>query len=282
MFKPDRWLTLAGSLFIIVGALVILAAIFAPQTVPPITVTLDLRDIMTPTPAFLSTPLPPPGQSSVRSVAIVLPVMPGERPAAVLHTAAPVSPSPPPTATQTTPAVTAATPVSPPPAPERIVIPVLGVDAPILPVSWHTLELSGQPFGQWDVPDGYAVGWHNESARLGMPGNIVLNGHHNVEGKVFGGLIRLQPGDVLTLYGGGEVFHYTVVQMMVLQEQGLSLQVRLDNARWIQPGDDERVTLVTCWPRTGNSHRLIVVALPADRVPTAVLSGPGGEPLGRP
>jgi len=40
--------------------------------------------------------------------------------------------------------------------------------------------------------------------------------------------------------------------------------VRRQNARWIAPTTDERLTLVTCWPYTGNSHRLIIVAKPAD------------------
>jgi sortase A len=40
--------------------------------------------------------------------------------------------------------------------------------------------------------------------------------------------------------------------------------VRLQNAQWIQPTTDERLTLVTCWPYNDNSHRLIIVARPID------------------
>jgi hypothetical protein len=42
-----------------------------------------------------------------------------------------------------------------------------------------------------------------------------------------------------------------------------SLEIRLDNGRWILPTEDERLTLVTCWPEDSNSHRLIIVAVPA-------------------
>jgi sortase A len=54
---------------------------------------------------------------------------------------------------------------------------------------------------------------------------------------------------------------------MTLQERWQTTEERLENARWIQPSADERVTLVTCWPRFGNSHRLIVVAAPAPDIP---------------
>jgi sortase A len=40
------------------------------------------------------------------------------------------------------------------------------------------------------------------------------------------------------------------------------MEVRIANAKWIQPTSDERLTLVTCWPYTNNTHRLIIVARP--------------------
>lgn len=41
-----------------------------------------------------------------------------------------------------------------------------------------------------------------------------------------------------------------------------AVDVRMDNARWILPSTDERLTLVTCWPAKSNTHRLIIVASP--------------------
>jgi sortase A len=38
--------------------------------------------------------------------------------------------------------------------------------------------------------------------------------------------------------------------------------VRMQNARWIMPTPDERLTLVTCAPDAQSTHRLIIVALP--------------------
>jgi hypothetical protein len=49
----------------------------------------------------------------------------------------------------------------------------------------------------------------------------------------------------------------------IVPEKDQPLEVRRENARWIGPSNDERLTLVTCWPRHDNTHRLILVALPA-------------------
>ncbi len=291
MHRTGRLLTVAGSALSALGLLVVLLAIIAPDAAPQITVTYDLRHLRTPTPAYLGTPLAPPGgRPAAEAIDLVLPVMPVGGPVTRTPTAVP-SPSPtaPPTRTPaatstpapslspsptpTTAASDTPTPTAPirrtprPPVPQRIVIPAIDVDAPVQPVGWHTIEIDGQTFGQWDVPDGYAAGWHNTSAPLGQPGNTVLNGHHNIEGEVFGKLIDLEPGDTIYLQGGGRTRRYTVAQIMTLQERWRTPEERLENARWIQPGDDERLTLVTCWPRTGNSHRLIVVALPAEDEP---------------
>ena len=38
----------------------------------------------------------------------------------------------------------------------------------------------------------------------------------------------------------------------------------MENAAWIMPSEDERLTLVTCWPYTSNTHRLIIVARPVE------------------
>jgi sortase A len=37
----------------------------------------------------------------------------------------------------------------------------------------------------------------------------------------------------------------------------------VENARWIEPTEDERLTLVSCWPYETNAYRLVVVARPA-------------------
>lgn len=151
--------------------------------------------------------------------------------------------------------------------PSRIVIPAIGVDAPVRDVGLSSIydQADGpDPFYQWQVPQSYAAGWHHTSAPLGEPGNTVLNGHQNVFGEIFRDLQDLNVGDGIIMYDDEESHLYEVVQVEIFPERGQELETRQENARWIKPTADERLTLVTCWPYTDNSHRLVVVARPVD------------------
>jgi len=173
----------------------------------------------------------------------------------------------PPTSTPTpTPASRAlpATPAPPPPAtggPTRVVIKSVGIDAPVVPVGWSVLEQNGQQYSVWDVAD-FAGGWHKTSALPGHAGNTVLSGHHNIKGEVFRYLVDVQEGDEVNLYVDDAVYRYYVEQKLIVKEKGEPVEVRRQNAEWIAPTNDVRLTLVTCWPYTNNTHRVIVVARP--------------------
>ena len=143
-------------------------------------------------------------------------------------------------------------------------IPAIGVNAPIRPVGLIALEEDGQAYQQWQVPNDYAVGWHKSSAGLGAAGNTVLNGHNNVHGAVFRDLVELELGDEIIAYEDGRSYRYQVAHREVLEEKDQPLDVRLDNAKWMFPTTDERLTLISCWPDTGASHRVIVVATAVD------------------
>lgn len=145
--------------------------------------------------------------------------------------------------------------------PTRLVIRSVGIDAPVVAVVPVTVTQNGQQYSTWPVAD-FAAGWHATSALPGQPGNIVLAGHHNIKGEVFRYLVDVQEGDEIDLYIGDAVYRYYVEQKMILKEKGEPLAVRQQNAMWIAPTPDERVTLVTCWPYTNNTHRVVVVAKP--------------------
>jgi sortase A len=173
-----------------------------------------------------------------------------------------VTPTPSPTLTPS--------PTRPARNPARLVIPAINLDAEINPVSLQRVEIDRQIYSQWGVPDGSVVGWHDSSAPLGQPGNTVFNGHHNVNGHVFRDLVNVEVGEAIRVEGAdGSGLNYTVVQTMILLEEGRPLEERLENARWLLPSHDERITLVTCWPPNGRTHRLVVVALPSDQVETS-------------
>lgn len=150
--------------------------------------------------------------------------------------------------------------------PARLEIPRLGLDAPVGQIGLENVVVGGVSYYQWAVPNRYEAGWHNNSAPLGQTGNTVLNGHHNVFGEVFRDLHQLIEGDQIILYDDAGTPHFYNVEINeILPERGESMDKRLANARWMAPTSDERVTLITCWPYTDNSHRLVVVATPVDR-----------------
>jgi sortase A len=132
-------------------------------------------------------------------------------------------------------------------------------------MSWNTVNKNGALLTEWIVPKN-AAGWHVNSALPGHDENVVISGHHNIDGKVFRYVVDLEPGDGVTLYVGDTPFSYTVTEKYILKEAGMPLSVRRKNAQWIMPSGDERLTLVTCWPYEwpGNSHRVIVVARPPE------------------
>lgn len=168
--------------------------------------------------------------------------------------------------------------ISTPPArvglsiPSQLIIPAIDLDAPVAPVSWTLIQQGDGAEPVWDVAS-MAVGWHINSARPGQAGNVVLAGHHNIEGMVFRDLHTLQRGDTVLLIAGQIAHTYSVDVTMIVSEEGASEAQREENARWIGPFPDRRLTMVTCWPAYDNTHRVIVVALPlgpdAGRLPGA-------------
>lgn len=191
----------------------------------------------------LAPTLPPINETPAESASFLVPVEPSP-------TATPAMPTPPPL----------------PLHPDRIVIPAIGMDAQILPAAFRLVYYNGLEFQQWEAPTQYAAGWQYSSAPLGVPGNTVLNGHHNVYGSVFGRLVDLVEGDIIQVYSGSSAILYEVKNTMILPEEGQDLSVRLYNASWLESSEDERLTLVTCWPQMSNSHRLIIVAVPVQKI----------------
>ncbi len=146
--------------------------------------------------------------------------------------------------------------------PEKIEIPAIDLVAPVLVAEFNFTDLEGETFGQWIPPNEYAAAWHPDSALLGKFGNTVINGHHNEFGKVFGKLVDVESGDIVYVYAKGKKYSFVIANKMILEERGQPLEVRMQNAEWLGKTDDERLTLVTCWPEKSNTHRLILVARP--------------------
>ncbi|MBI3762038.1 MAG: sortase, partial [Chloroflexi bacterium] len=164
--------------------------------------------------------------------------------------------------------------------PTQIRIAAIGVDSAVVPVGWH---LEGEA-AIYDSP-GYAAGFLVSSAPPGTVGNTVIYGHNNILGEVFRRLNELKAGDLVEVSTSlGEVFrrlnelkagdlvevstraqvwHYTVESVTTFQEAGIVPEQQAANLAYFDPTSDVRLTLLTCWPYTGNRHRVAVVAKPA-------------------
>lgn len=102
------------------------------------------------------------------------------------------------------------------PLPVRLLIPAIGVDAPIVPVG-----LDGA--GNMAAPASADVtGWYNLGPRPGEPSNAIIAGHVDWLGQtgVFSLLHTLQPGDTIDVTGqAGFQAHYVVESLQAYQNE---------------------------------------------------------------
>lgn len=147
----------------------------------------------------------------------------------------------------------------------RMVIPAIGVDKKVVEVGWAIEQQDdGQQVAVWDV-DKYRVGHHQGTSNPGGGGNVVLAGHSGGRAYPFNDIFYLKQGDRVELYSNGELYEYTVSDHILVDEVGQPLEKRLENARYIEPTDEEIVTMVACWPLTGPDkfkQRIIIRARP--------------------
>jgi sortase A len=146
--------------------------------------------------------------------------------------------------------------------PTRIVIPSIRVDSPVINVNLVTSVQRGKTVSAWQVARN-AVGFHHSSALPGTKGNAIMSAHNNAWGRIFRNLINIKRGDVIDVYVGDRLLHYKVEDKILVRQKGASIVQRMENADWIGPTPDERLTLVSCWPYRRATHRVIIIARPA-------------------
>ena len=244
-----------------------------PETLAP-TETLLPPTVVVETPASeTETPSPEP-------TATLSQPAPTETTAVVASPTASASPSP----TAAPPPTVAATPTIQSElgsAPVRIVIPDLKIDVPVTEMGWRVVDTASGPRSDWVIPKNEA-GHHINSALLGESSNLVISGHNNIFGQVFKPISfawdndsrtpvdsYTDRSDILTgrsleLFDAtGNQFDYVIRDFYRLKDTGVSAQQRIANGRFMEPTDQAQVTIITCWPPTSNTHRLVVVAVPA-------------------
>jgi len=139
--------------------------------------------------------------------------------------------------------------------PDRIVVPALSVDAPVVPISTQGGVL---------VPPGdpTVIGWWSAGARPGATtGTAVLTGHTvSTGGGAFDDLDLMTPGQRLRIESGAVTTRYVVRSVRVYRKQSLA-----DHAARIFDQDvPGRVALVTCEEWNGHVYlsNAVVIADP--------------------
>jgi len=145
--------------------------------------------------------------------------------------------------------------------PTRIVIPSIRVDSPVITVNLVTSVQHGRTVSAWQVARN-AVGYHNTSAPPGTQGNTVMSAHNNAWGRIFRNLINVKHGDVVELYVDDRLIQYEIADKILVRQFRASSVEREENASWIGPTTDSRLTLVSCWPYRRATHRVIIIARP--------------------
>jgi len=129
----------------------------------------------------------------------------------------------------------------PTPGPEqanRIQIPAIGVDAPIvLGDGWEQLKKG--------------VGQHIGSANPGEKNNVVLTAHDDVFGEIFKDLDKLKPGDQVILYTSQHAYTYIVTGSKIVEPTEVEVMA---------PTTQAIVTLISCTPYMIDNKRIVVVA----------------------
>ncbi len=131
--------------------------------------------------------------------------------------------------------------------PTRLVATTAGIDAPIAEVG--VVNEGGQSL--WETA-WHSVGHHLDSSLPGQPGNMVLTGHVSVADRsnaaYFAKLDKLAPGDVVDVYSGATVYHYTVSKVSVVSPSNVNV---------LRSTAGATLTLITCTHDLKN--RLVVV-----------------------
>lgn len=129
----------------------------------------------------------------------------------------------------------------PTPGPEqanRIQIPAIGVDAPIVQGDgWEQLKKG--------------VGQHIGSANPGDKGNVVLSAHNDIFGEIFRDLDQLEPGDEITVYTNQRAYTYVVSESEIVEPTQVEL---------MESTSQPTLTLVSCYPYLVDDKRIAITS----------------------
>ena len=118
----------------------------------------------------------------------------------------------------------------------RIQIPAIGIDAPVV---------QGDGWEQLKKGVGQRIG----SANPGEKGNLVLSAHNDIFGEIFRFLDQLNPGDEIVVFTNQRVYVYLVTRTKVLEPTDISV---------LESTADPSITLISCYPYLVDDQRIVV------------------------
>ena len=127
----------------------------------------------------------------------------------------------------------------PTPGPEqanRIQIPAIGVDAPVV-----------QGDGDEQLKKG--VGQNYSSTNPGKSGNVILSAHNDVYGEIFRDLDQLETGDEIVIHTNQRAYTYVVMNSQVVEPTYVKV---------MDQTPDATVTLISCYPYLVDNQRIVV------------------------
>lgn len=136
-----------------------------------------------------------------------------------------------------------------------------GLSQPIAYISIPRIGINNAPIfdrgldggGNMLIARGYSVTHFDHSSPIGS-GNAVLYGHDDIEGSVFGRLKDLNAGDEIDVTpAGASPVVYRVTGRTIVQPTAVQI---------LNPTNDVRLTLFTCWPNWVDTQRVVVTATP--------------------
>lgn len=140
----------------------------------------------------------------------------------------------------------------------RLSIPAIGLNISIVE-SYPIQQRDGSYI--WDTPNN-AAGHYDSSGNPGGGRNIVFTGHNNMAGEVFRDLNKLVPGDEIILLTDAGEFHYLVQEKVIIPYVGHETEANQQIGVLSAPQSSEMVTLISCWPYSTFTNRIVVVAAP--------------------
>jgi len=135
--------------------------------------------------------------------------------------------------------------ITPQPAPTRgpehairIRVPSIDVEAPVVEGDdWEALK--------------QGAGHHVGSANPGESGNCIISAHNDIFGEIFRDLPDVDLGDEVFVYTASQVYRYVVTQKRFIEPDDVSV---------MYPTSSPVLTLISCYPYSIDSHRIVVIA----------------------